>query len=89
MTPECLLPEPRSVRLAGHDLNGRRIAVRAEGGQVAGGHTILWDGCGANGQPLASGICFARLDAGEVQRAVKLFRMRERCRFEPDSSLRT
>lgn len=46
------------VRLAVHDLQGREVALLAEGARAAGAHAARWD---AAGRP--AGVYFARLEA--------------------------
>lgn len=68
------LPRATTVRLGILDLQGREIAVLAEGGLPAGPHTVRWDGGTSRGAAPA-GLYFARLVAeGRVlsQRLVRL-----------------
>lgn len=59
------LPEATEVTLSVYDVRGRKVATLVEEELPAGTHDITWQGRGRNGQALASGLYFARLDAGE------------------------
>ena len=48
------------MRLSVVDLLGREVAVLAEGVKTAGSHRVRFEGAG-----MASGIYFARLEAGD------------------------
>jgi hypothetical protein len=59
------LPSDSRVKLSIYDVQGREIRVLADGFRTAGSHRVSWDGTDRNGQALASGVYFYRLDAGE------------------------
>jgi DNA-binding beta-propeller fold protein YncE len=54
------LPRDSRLRLSVFDLQGRELAVLADGVYAAGRHESLWDGRGPGGESMA-GIYFARL----------------------------
>mgnify|MGYP001149362602 CR=1 FL=1 len=58
------LPEDRPVRLELYDSAGRLARVLVDGPQPAGSHAVTWDGLDADGTAVASGVYFARLQAG-------------------------
>jgi len=60
------IPAPATVRLSVLDLQGREVAVLAEGTQPAGWAWANWNGR-AGGGPAAGGIYFIRLQAGGRQ----------------------
>lgn len=66
------LPAAARVRLTLHDVQGRAVAVLAEGDFGAGAHAVRWD-AGPHG--LAPGLYFARLRAGNAQRVLRLIRI--------------
>jgi len=72
------LPRPASVRLTVSDIQGRQIAVLADGRRFeAGTHTIRWDVTAQGSHPLAAGIYLVRLEAegiSLVRRVVHLGR---------------
>ena len=61
------LPQSRHISLRVFDLRGREVVVLNEGFVEAGSHHVTFDGVG-----LASGIYFARLDAGPFSQTKKL-----------------
>lgn len=65
------LAAPSEVRLSVHDLLGRRVAVLADGRQVAGRHEVLIDGSG-----WASGLYFLTLEAAGQSSTVKAILLR-------------
>jgi hypothetical protein len=70
------LPAAARVSLDIFDVAGRRVrSLAAQQEFVAGRHTLPWDGRGAGGYVVSSGMYFARLTAGNVvlnQRVVML-----------------
>src|SRR5690606_35711432 len=61
------LPSAGPVRLAVYDVQGREVAVLAEGVRAAGSHEVVLDG-----QGLAAGVYLARLVAGGRVQARRL-----------------
>jgi len=66
------LPAATVVRVAIHDLQGRRLAILQDGLLAAGSHTLVWNGRDADGRPVASGVYVARLEAGGRTESRKL-----------------
>ncbi|MGQ0722728.1 MAG: S8 family peptidase [Candidatus Eiseniibacteriota bacterium] len=62
--------------VAVYDLQGRRIAVLADGQERPGRHALRWDGRDGDGRAVAAGVYFVRLetDAGQVTRKIALLR---------------
>jgi hypothetical protein len=61
------LSDPGNIRLRVYDVSGREVARLADERLPAGRHLRSWDGRGARGQQVASGIYFLRLEhAGRV-----------------------
>jgi flagellar hook assembly protein FlgD len=54
------------VRLEVYDVSGRRVRVLLAGSESAGPHEVAWDGCDDMGRPVASGVYFMTLEAGET-----------------------
>ncbi len=59
------VPVATEVELALFDVSGRAVAMLAKGSFRPGAHTVAWDGKGLSGQPVAAGVYYARLHAGE------------------------
>jgi len=72
------LEQPGQVRIAVHDLSGRRVALLFDGPLGAGQKEIHWNGRDDAGVPLRDGIYFVRgSGAGqEISRKVALLRQR-------------
>lgn len=52
-----------AVRLAVHDVSGRRVRTLIAGHRAAGAQEARWDLRGADGAPVAAGLYFVRLEA--------------------------
>lgn len=63
---------PGPVRVSIFDVQGRRVAMLVDRWQPTGRQTIGWDGRGASGVAVPSGVYFARVDASGVVRSAKL-----------------
>jgi C1A family cysteine protease len=70
------LAQAGHVRLAVYDLRGRRLAVLVDGARPAGRHEVSWDARTGGGQPLASGVYLARLEAAGTTSTRKLMLVR-------------
>ncbi|HCW77245.1 MAG TPA: hypothetical protein DHU63_12005 [Candidatus Marinimicrobia bacterium] len=66
------LPEKSQVTLVIFDIRGNAIRTIKEGDLSSGWHEWLWDGRGESGQLVATGIYFARLQAGANSRVIKM-----------------
>ncbi|MCU0638775.1 MAG: Ig-like domain-containing protein [Candidatus Krumholzibacteria bacterium] len=54
------------------DVNGRRVAVLCDRVFGQGSHTVVWDGRGADGAAMSSGVYFYRLTAGRERISRKM-----------------
>jgi hypothetical protein len=63
------------LQLSIHDAAGRLVRLLAHGAAVAGYHAAAWDGRGADGRSLPSGIYFCRLALGETVATRRLLRL--------------
>jgi len=61
----------RDVRLAVHDLRGRRVRNLFEGRLSAGWRTVVWDGLDDGGRATASGVYFLRAEGAGVDSATR------------------
>lgn len=66
------LSRSTAVDLDVYDLLGRRVRSLVQKRRIAGEHTVRWDATDDNGQPLASGVYFYRLRAGDEVRSQKM-----------------
>jgi hypothetical protein len=61
---EFTLPERSRVRFSVFNMLGRKLVTLIDGVKPAGIHRVEWDGVNANGEPVATGVYFYRLQAG-------------------------
>ncbi|MCK4511562.1 hypothetical protein KAW64_07485 [bacterium] len=77
---ECklALSGPVGTEVAAHiySVAGRLVATVFEGKLPEGGETVVWDGLDHAGQPIASGVYFARLESSEEIQTAKLVYIR-------------
>ncbi len=66
------LPHAGSVDVRLYDLAGQQVATLLTGSRAAGSYTVRWDGRGAQGQLLASGVYIYRLRFAGITAAYKL-----------------
>jgi len=60
-----LLPERSAVTLSLYNVNGQRVRILLDAvPKSAGAHEIHWDGTDSEGESVASGVYFYRLEAG-------------------------
>jgi len=62
-TIRYVLPEAAHVRLTVYNVLGQVVARLVDAQQPADAYAVTWDGGSAQGQPVASGTYFVRLDA--------------------------
>jgi hypothetical protein len=70
------LPGSAPTLLTIHDAAGRRVRTLVDAAQPAGAYSLSWDGTDGTGTPVAAGVYFCRLSAGEraVTRRVQRLR---------------
>lgn len=61
-TVSFTVPRAQRVRIAVHDLAGRRLAVLADADYAVGDHAVRWDGTAGDGRGLPSGAYVVRLE---------------------------
>jgi hypothetical protein len=64
------------ARLAVYDVNGRCVRTLVDGMVTAGEHSIVWDGCGDDGAPVAAGVYFTKIQAAGLSDSRKAILMR-------------
>ena len=70
------IPQRGEVRLAIYDVTGRLVATLVNGPEEAGRLSYQWDARESTGEDAASGIYFARLEAGEYVATRKMVLLR-------------
>lgn len=69
------LKEAAAVRLEIFNILGQKVKTLADARLAAGEHSLPWDGTGLDGRPVAAGVYFYRLSAGqgaEIRKCVLL-----------------
>ncbi len=69
------LRRPADVRIAVHDVAGRRLRTLVDGRLEAGVHRQAWDGTDADGRRAAGGVYFVRIETAAGSRALRVIRM--------------
>jgi len=69
---EYSLKAPGVVSLAVYDVMGRLVKKVVDGKQPAGVHKAVWDGKGADGRLVSSGIYFVRLNSPERAKTARV-----------------
>ena len=70
------LPRAGRVHLSIIDVQGRRVAILADGGQGAGSHVVVWDGRDRIGSDSSTGIYFVRFAVEGTVVVRRVLRMR-------------
>ncbi len=70
------LPDPSDVSFTIYDVVGREVATVVQAHQVAGWHSVKWNGVDYSGTPVSTGIYFARLKAGSHAEVIKMTYLR-------------
>jgi hypothetical protein len=69
---EFALPSAERVRVAIFNLLGQEVSVVADGDYAAGSHTVVWRGTDQNGNQVASGMYFYRLETPQGSQTRKM-----------------
>lgn len=60
------LAQPGNVSLEIYDLSGRKIVSLIDQTMVEGEHSVQWNGCCDNGEPISSGLYLCHIEIGGV-----------------------
>jgi len=66
------LPLDSKVSLKIYNIAGQLVRTLVNETMVAGTHTVTWDGINSNGEKVASGIYFYKLNAGDYSKTMKM-----------------
>ncbi|MCJ7457935.1 MAG: T9SS type A sorting domain-containing protein, partial [candidate division Zixibacteria bacterium] len=66
------LPIDSKVSLKIYNIAGQLVRTLVNETMVAGTHTVTWDGINSNGEKVASGIYFYKLNAGDYSKTMKM-----------------
>ncbi len=70
------LPQVTEIDLGVYDVGGRLVRGLAAGQFPAASHSLFWDGCNGEGQPVPGGVYFLRLDTRFRQETKRIIRVR-------------
>ncbi len=70
------LPDPSDLSIVIYDVTGREVATLVQTQQLAGWHTVKWNGKNASGALVSTGVYFARLQAGTHAEVIKMTYLR-------------
>jgi hypothetical protein len=71
-TISCFVPEPCAVTVEIFNVQGQHVKTLKDGSVEAGRHAVEWDGTGATGSSLPSGVYFCKISCGGVEASKKL-----------------
>ncbi|NQV41801.1 MAG: T9SS type A sorting domain-containing protein [Candidatus Marinimicrobia bacterium] len=66
------LPEQSSVKLTVFDIRGQEVANLQQVERSPGNYEVQWNGIDQSGNPVSTGVYFARLQAGEYSQTIKM-----------------
>jgi PKD repeat protein len=66
------LPEACDVRLVIYDVSGRQVRTLVDAYHQPGVYSSIWDANDEGGMPVAAGLYFCRMEAGEFVKVIKL-----------------
>ncbi|MFH2037429.1 MAG: T9SS type A sorting domain-containing protein [Candidatus Zixiibacteriota bacterium] len=69
---EYSLPRRSNVVISVFNILGQKVSTLVDENQSSGNHAVIWNGTDGNGEPIASGIYFYRMVAGEFTQSRKM-----------------
>ena len=66
------LPEQSQVKLAVFDIVGREVITLDQSEKLPGNYEVTWNGLDQSGNPMSTGVYFARLQAGDYSKSIKM-----------------
>jgi len=66
------LPEQSSVKLTVYDIRGQEVMVFPHRENSPGNYEVQWNGVDQSGNPVNTGVYFARLQAGDFTQTIKM-----------------
>ena len=70
------LPSSAHVRIDVYDAAGRKVTTLVDAAQTAGRKSVVWKGIDERGNLVASGVYFCRMNAGGVEKNIKMMLMK-------------
>ncbi len=75
-TISYLLPDQSTVKLTVFDIRGLEVMTLQDGAKPPGNYEVQWNGMDESGNPVSTGVYFARLQAGTLSQTVKMVYLR-------------
>jgi hypothetical protein len=66
------LPEQSHVRLDVYNIMGQKVRTLVNDARAAGAHSVIWNGSNDNGENVASGVYFYRIESGQFSETRKM-----------------
>ncbi len=66
------LPEQSTVKLTVYDVRGQEVTALQDEVKAPGNYEVQWDGIDDSGNPVSTGVYFARLQAGDYSKTIKM-----------------
>ena len=66
------LPESTDLTIEVINIHGKVIKTLYDNGQLSGSHSCTWDGTDSHNNPVASGLLFYRISAGNYSETLKM-----------------
>jgi flagellar hook assembly protein FlgD len=60
------------VTIEVYDVSGRLVATLVDGFEPEGERTVTWDGLNSNGEQMATGVYFYRMNADGIESSKKM-----------------
>ena len=73
---QLAIPEDQEISVRIYNVAGQLVTEIRDGRMEAGYHTLRWGGRGSDGQPVATGVYYCRMIAGEVRQTRKMLVLR-------------
>ncbi len=66
------LPEHSKVKLTVYDIRGQEVMTLQDDAKPPGNYEVKWNGIDDSGNPVSTGVYFARLQAGDYSKTIKM-----------------
>jgi len=70
------IPEQAEVSLTVYDVRGQELTALQDGVKTPGNYEVQWNGTNNSGNPVSTGVYFARLQAGSYSKTIKMVYLR-------------
>ena len=70
------MPELSTISLTVYDVKDQEVATLQNGVKPPGNYEVHWNGLDQSGNPVSTGVYFARLQAGDYSKTIKMVYLR-------------